>query len=135
MIEIRSILIPALTSAIKTATGLKVYDDLPIHLINTAIFPHVNISDIYVSENGPKNAYNYEVNILLEVVHNNISSLATLHSDMNKVLGIVNNSSPFALTGGYTIMDCRLNNTTTTKASIEKGFVNIGIIRLIFRIK
>ena len=109
MIEPRAILIPALTTALKTATGLKVYDSLPIHQVNTSVFPHVNITDIAVTEDGPKTQFHYVVNVLLEVVHNNINTLQTLYSDMDKVLSIVTNGSPFALSGGYSIMDCQLN--------------------------
>lgn len=135
MIEIRTILIPALKSALITATGLTVYDSLPIHLDGTEKTPCINISDVYVDEDGPKNQYHYNVNVLLEVIHKSQSSLQPLYTSMNKVLGIINNRVPFELTGGYEIMDCRLNNTTTTKATTAKGLINIGIIRIVFRIK
>lgn len=135
MIEVRSLLVPSLTTAINTATGLKVYDGLPIYNINTAVFPHVNISDIHIQEDGPKNLLQYKVNVLIEVCHNRITTLDTLYQDMNKILGFVNNGAPFAIGGLHVIMDCQLDMTTTTKAETEKGLVNVGVIRLIFRIQ
>ena len=135
MVEIRSILIPALKTALVTATGLTVYDSLPIHLDGTEKTPCINISDIYDEEDGPKNKFHYNVNILLEVIHKSQTTLQTLYTSMNLVKGIVNNRVPFALTGGYEIMDCRLVNSTTTKATTAKGLMDIGIIRLVFRIK
>ena len=135
MIEVRSILVPQLTAALVTATGLKVYDGLPIYNAKTAVYPHINISDIHVSEDGPKNTLQYKVQILLEVCHNKIYTMDTLYQDMNKVMGLVNNGSPFAIGGGHVIMDCQLNAATTTKAETEHGEINIGAIRLIFRIQ
>ena len=135
MIEIRSILIPALKTALTTATNLTVYDSLPIHLDGTEKTPCINISDIYDEEDGPKNQYHYTVNVLLEVVHKARPTMETLHESMNSVKGIINNRTPFALTGGYEIMDCRLTNSTTTKATTAKGLMDIGIIRIVFRIK
>lgn len=135
MNDVRSILITALTSSLATATGRKVYGQMPIHLEGTKVFPHIEISDISIQEDGQKNNFQYTVNVLLEIVHKNLASLSTLYNDMNNVKGIVNNSVPFSLTGGYSIMDCRLVVDNTTQASKEKDNFDIGLIRLIFRIK
>jgi hypothetical protein len=134
MIEIRSILIPALTSALQTATGLKVYDGIPIHLFGTLVFPRIEISDVFVSEDGPKNSFQYTVNVLLEIQHKNIKTMETLYSDMDKVKSLINNRSPFTLASPYEIMDCVLNNSTTSKATVNSDLIDIGIIRLVFRI-
>lgn len=135
MKDIRSILIPALTTAITTATGRKVYDSMPIQLFGTAIYPCVNISDVFVEEDGPKNSFQYRASVMIEVVHKGLQSLTSLYTDMDNVLSIVNNGVPFALASPYKIMDCTLNTSTTTKATTDKGLVDIGIIRLIFRIQ
>lgn len=135
MNDIRSILITGLKSALATATGRKVYGDMPIQLEGTKVFPHISISDIFVQEEGPKNKYHYNANVLIEIVHKQLASMGTMHNDLNNALSIVNNAVPFALTGGFSIMDCRLNTSTTTSASVGKDLVDVGIIRLIFRIK
>lgn len=135
MNDIRNILITALKSSLATATGRKVYGELPIQLEGTKVFPHISISEVFVQEEGPKNAYHYNANVLIEIVHKQLTTMATLYNDLNNALEVVNNAVPFALTGGYEIMDCRLNTNTTTKSSIGKDLVDVGIIRLIFRIK
>jgi len=135
MTDVRTILITALTAALATATGRKVYGQMPIHLDGTKVYPHIEISDISIQEDGPKNNYQYVVNVLLEIIHKNLSSMSTLYNDMNNVKGIINNSVPFSLTGGYNIMDCRLQVDNTTQASKERDNFDIGIIRLIFRIE
>ena len=118
-----------------TATGRTVYADDPIQLGNTLMFPHIAISDVFVQEDGPKTAFHYNANVLIEIVHKNLKSLKTLHDDINNVLSIVGNGSPFALDSPYEIMDCTLNNVTTTKATNDRGLMDAGIVRLIFRIK
>ena len=135
MIEIRSILLPKLTAALSAATGRKIYDGLPIQLFGTAIYPCINISDILVEEDGTKTAFHYKANVLIEVVHKGLHSSSVLYDDMNKVMSILNNVVPFELDEPYKIMDCQLNTSTTTKATTEKGLVDIGIIRIIFRIQ
>jgi len=135
MNDIRTILLTALAASLATATGRKVYKDMPIHLEGTKVYPHIAISDVFVQEEGPKNGYQYNVNVLIEIVHKDLASMATLYNDMNNAMGIINNTVPFSLTGGYSIMDCRLNTNTTTQASNERGNFDIGIIRLIFRIE
>lgn len=135
MNDIRNILITALKSSLATATGRKVYGEMPIQLEGTKVFPHISISEVFVQEEGPKNAYHYNANVLIEIVHKQLTTMATLYNDLNNALGVVNNAVPFALTGGFSIMDCRLNTSTTTTSNIGKDLVDVGIIRLIFRIK
>ena len=135
MNDVRSVLITGLKAALATATGRKVYGDTPIQLEGTKVFPRIDITDILVTEEGPKNAYHYTANVLIEIVHKQLTSMATMHNDLNNALSIVNNAVPFTLTGGYSIMDCRLNTSTTTSASVDKQLVDVGLIRLIFRIK
>lgn len=135
MNDVRQTLITALTSSLATATGRKVYGQMPIHLEGTKVFPHILISDISIQEDGQKNNFQYTVNVLLEIVHKNLASLATLYNDMNNVKGIVNNAVPFTLSGSYSIMDCRLVVDNTTQASKERDNFDIGLIRLIFRIE
>ena len=135
MIEVRSILLPALKAALQTATGLIVYDSLPIYLDGTEKTPCINVSDVYVEEDGPKNKYHYTVNILLEVIHKAQSTMQPMLTSMGAVMGLLNNRAPFTLPAGNEIMDCRLVNSTTTKATTAKGLMDIGLIRIVFRIK
>jgi hypothetical protein len=135
MNDIRNILITALKTSLATATGRKVYGDMPIQLEGTKVFPHISISEVFVQEEGTKIAYIYNANVLIEIVHKQLTTMATMYNDMNNALSVVNNAVPFTLTGGFSVMDCQLNTSTTTTASIGKDLVDVGIIRLIFRIK
>lgn len=135
MNNVSFILTTALATALRTVTGRTVYQDNNIQLDKTLMFPHIAISDVFITEDGPKTSLHYRAEVLLEVVHKQISSMAVLHSDINNVLSIVNNGVPFALESPFEIMDCTLNNVATTKATNERGLMDIGLIRLIFRIK
>lgn len=126
------ILLKALVPAIATATGRTVYTRAPK---DTATYPYIYISDYYQEENGPKNSYQYEVDLLIQVLHKDQTSLTAFYDDIDDILGIINNAVPFALDSPYTVMDCRLNNTSTTEYMSEVGVINAGLIRIQFRIK
>lgn len=134
MNDVRGALIQGLQIALATATGRKVYGDMPIQLEGTKVFPHISISDCLIQEDGTKNAYHYTADVLIEIVHKQLTTMATIHKDLNNALSIVNNAVPFSI-APYQIMDCRLNTSTTTTATVNKELVDVGIIRLIFRIK
>lgn len=134
MNDVRGALIQGLQTALATATGRKVYGDMPIQLQGTKVYPHISISDCLIQEDGTKNAYHYTANVLIEIIHKQLTTMGTMHRDLNNALSVVNNAVPFAISP-YEIMDCRLNTSTTTTASIDKELVDVGLIRLIFRIK
>lgn len=129
---LHKILLKALVPAIATATGRTVYTRAPK---DTAAYPYIYISDIYQEEDGPKNSYQYKIDLLVQVLHKDQTSLDAFYDDIDDVLSIINNAVPFALDSPYTVMDCRLNNTSTTEFMSEVGVINAGLIRVLFRIK
>lgn len=132
MKDVRKILITGLISAINTATGRTAYTVLPKSA--NISYPYTFISDAYQSEVGAKDSFEYEVDVLVQVVYKDVNDLSDLYTDMDNILSIVNNDNPFSLTGGLTILECKLNNSTTTSIQNESGNLEIGLIRIIFNI-
>jgi hypothetical protein len=126
-------LLTALLPAIKTATGKDAYSRMPKEAGIT--YPYIYISDKYQREIGPKTSMQYEVDILIQVVYMNATSLSLLHTDLDAIMGIVNNSVPFALASPYKIMDCTLVSMNDMESETETGTLNIGLVRLLFNIE
>lgn len=133
MKDIRQILLTTLVPALATATGKNVYTRMP-KAIN-AVYPYIYISDIYQEEVGSKTSYIYRLDVLIQIIYQDVDSLVNLFADMNNVLSIVNNGSPFALDSPHKVMSCELNNSTTTEFQTETGTQNVGLIRLLFNIE
>jgi len=133
MKDIRKILLTALVPALATATGRNVYTRIP--KAAAVVYPYIYISDIYQEEIGPKTSYIYKLDVLIQIIYQDVDSLNNLFADMDNVLSIVNNGSPFSLTSPYKVMSCELNNSTTTEFQTETGTQNVGLIRLLFNIE
>ena len=129
-------LLTALVAAIKTA--------LPAMTVRTkmidadtatnAAYPYIYISDVFQTENGPKDQYFYSVELLIQVVYKDVTSLNDLYTTQNAVLGIFNNPKPFSLTGNFEIMENNLVNSNDAEVKIDTGTLNIGLIRMNFDI-
>lgn len=133
MKDIRNILLTALVPALATETGKNVYTRMPKAI--GSVYPYIYISDIYQEEVGPKTSYIYRLDVLIQIIYQDVDSLTGLFADMDNVLSIVNNGSPFALTAPHKVMSCELNNSTTTEFQTETGTQNVGLIRLLFNIE
>ncbi len=133
MNDCRKIVINALGAALETATGKTVYSKIPKQL--ASIFPYIHIAEVFMQEEGTKKDYQYKFDILIEICHKNEDSDSDLYSDMDKVCQVINNAVPFALTGEYSIMDMRLNNSVKTEVLTESGQIDVGAIRLIIRVE
>lgn len=134
MKDVRNILLTSLVPAIATATGKQCYTRIP--KAANVTYPYIYISDIYQSETGSKTSYIYELDVLVQIVYQDVSSLTGLFADMDNVLSLVKNGvAPFALSGGYVVMSCELNSSTTTEFETETGTENIGLIRMLFNIQ
>lgn len=133
MKDIRQILLTALVPALATATSRNVYTRIP--KAAGATYPYIYISDIYQEEIGPKTSYIYQLDVLIQVIYQDVDSLTGLFTDMNNVLSIVNNGSPFALSSPHKVLSCELNSSTTTEFQTETGTQNVGLIRLLFNIE
>lgn len=129
-------LLTALVSAIKTA--------LPTMTVRTkmidadtatnAAYPYIYISDVFQTENGPKDQYFYSIELLIQIVYKDVTSLNDLYTTQNAVLGIFNNPKPFSLTGNFEIMENNLVNSNDIEVKVETGTLNIGLIRMNFDI-
>lgn len=133
MKDLRQILLKALVPALKTATGKNVYSRMP--KAANIVYPYIYVGDIYDKEVGPKTSFTYEYDVQIMIVHKDLNDLAALFDDMDKVKGIVNNSTPFSLTEGFIIDSCTLGGSNNTDFETDTGIENIGIIRLLFYIR
>lgn len=134
MKDLRQILLTGLVPAFATATSKSVYTRIP-KAANVA-YPYIYISDIYQTETGPKTKYQYELDVLIQVIYQDVDDLGAMNTDIDNVLSIVKNGvTPFALSGGYKITSCELNNSTTDEFQTETGTQNVGIIRVLFNIE
>lgn len=132
MEDVRNVLLKSLVPALETATGKSVFTRIPK---DAATYPYIYISDIYQEEDGTKTEFHYRLDVLVQVLYKDATSLSGLFSDMTNVLSIINNGVPFELDDPHSIMDCTLNSSNTTEFQTETGTVNAGLIRIYFRIK
>jgi len=134
MKDVRNILLTALVPALKTATGKNVYTRIP--KAANVVYPYIYISDIYQSESGPKTNYQYELDVLVQVVYQDVEDLGAMFTDIDNVLSVVNNGSNLlALTNPYKVMSCELGSSTTTEFQTETGTQNVGLIRMLYNIE
>jgi hypothetical protein len=131
MKDIRKIVLDPLAAAIATATGRLVYDTIP----DPAVYPYIYISEAYLTEVGTKIKFQYELDVLVQVVHMGDISMGSLYNDMDDVLGIINNG-PCSLTlaSPYKVLQGTLNSSSTTEILTEIGKLQIGLIRINFLI-
>lgn len=133
MKDIRKILLTALVPALATATGKNVYTRMPKAI--GAVYPYIYISDIYMTEDGSKTSDVFDYDVLVQVIYQDSDSLIPLYDDMDKVVSIINHSTPFALSGGYKINKIELGSSNETEFKTETGTQNVGLIRLLFNIE
>jgi len=134
MKDVRNILLTALVPALKLATGRNVYTRIP--KAANVVYPYIYVSDIYQSEFGPKTNYQYELDVLVQVVYQDVEDLGVMFTDIDNVLSIVNNGANLlALASPYKVMSCELGSSTTTEFQTETGTENVGLIRILYNIE
>jgi hypothetical protein len=129
----RKIVLKALYTAIGTATGRTVYTKIPKQ--PAPMYPYIYISDVFMEEEGTKLSYQYKFQILIEVCHKDTISDDDIFNDMDDIAQLINNSVPFALESGYSIMDMRLVSSMKTEVLTETGSVDVGAIRIVIRVE
>ena len=97
-------------------------------------YPYIYIGEIYQNEDGPKNFYRYPVEMLLQVVYKDVTSLVDLYTTQNTVLGLINHPKPFSLTNNFEIIETELLSSNDAEVKIDSGVLNIGLIRIRFTI-
>lgn len=133
MTDCREIVLKALFTALGTATGRTIYTKIPKQA--APIYPYIHISDVFEEEEGTKTGYQYKFQILIEVCHKDELSDKSLFDDMSAVCGLINNGVPFALSGGFAIMDMRLVSSTQIEVLTDTGIVDVGAIRIVLRVE
>ena len=101
---------------------------------DNSAYPYIYIGNIYQTEVGPKNFYMYEVDLEIQVVYKDQTSLTSLYTTQNSVLGTIDNPKPFTLTNNFEIIETELLNSNDIEIKIDSGTLNIGSIRVKYTI-
>lgn len=121
-----SAILTALRTAIVTKiTGRNVYTIPP----KDTTFPYVWLSQPFMTEIGSKAGFIYRMELLIQVVHKDLSSLTPLLSDMQKIHELINNGQDLTVTG-YTVIEMNLLSTNRTRELYESMALDIGLIRI-----
>jgi hypothetical protein len=132
MKDCRTQLITGLITAIDAkSTGLTVYTKVP----KSIAYPFIYLTDIIDNENGPKNQFMYSYDVSLELVYKDLTDKAAMWTAVDKIKQIINNDSPFTITGGFKIMDMTLIDTTETEDLLNSQEVDTATIRVNFNIE
>jgi hypothetical protein len=132
MKDCRTQLITGLKTAIDAkSTGLTFYTKVP----KSVVYPFINITEIIDSENGPKNQFMYSYDVSIELVYKDLTDKAAMWTEVDKVKQIINNDSPFTITGSFIIMDMTLIDTTETEDLLNSQEVDVTTIRVNFNIE
>ena len=137
MKDVRKQLSIGLITAINAkSTGLTVYTKIPKgDALNPISYPFIYISEIYDYEDGPKNQFMYQYEVVLEVVYKDLNSKIAMWTTVDKIKQTINNNSPFTLTDNFKIMESTLISTEETETLINSQEVSTTIIRMNFQIE
>ena len=130
MKDLRQILYTPLVAKLAELTGRQVFTKMP----KESVFPYIFLSDFYQKESGPKDSFQYDVELLIQIRHKELTSLIPLTQDMDNVMSMINNDSPFELQAPFKIEQCTLISSNDTEILTETGTENIGLIRINFLI-
>lgn len=130
-------LLTALVAKVKTAIpGMIVRTKLnDFDISNNSGYPYIYIGDVYQNEEGTKIQYIYPLEVLIQVVYKDATSLTDLYTSQNAILGILIHPKPFGLTNNFEIMETILLNSNDSEIKIDSGTLNIGLIRIRFLIE
>lgn len=132
MNDARKQLIIGLKAAIDAkATGLTVYTKVP----KSASYPFIYIAEIYDTEDGPKNQFMYQYDVTIQLVYKDLTDKSDMWDDVSTIKELITNRSPFAITGGFSIMDATLIDTDETTDLMDSQEVDTTIIRVNFQIE
>ena len=121
-----SAILTALRTAITTKiTGRNVYTIPP----KSTTYPYIWLSQPFMTEIGSKAGFIYRMELLIQVVHKDLSSLTPLLSDMQKIHELINNGQDLTVTG-YTVIEMNLLSANRTRELYESMALDIGLIRI-----
>lgn len=113
------------TAIVTKITGRNVYTVPPKSLV----YPYVWLSQSFTQEIGPKGKFIYRVELLIQVIHKDLSSLTPLLGDMEKIHEIINNGQDLTISG-YTVIEINLLNTNRAENLSDSMRLDIGLIRI-----
>lgn len=131
--EILTALIAKLKTAMPTMKVRTKINDFNIS-DNTA-YPYVYVSDLYQTEIGPKNYHAYDVDVLIQIVYKDLTSLGNLYDAQNSVLGLFKIPESLTLTNNFTVQETILLSSTETEIQVDTGTLNIGLIRIKYTVE
>ncbi len=113
------------TAIVTKITGRNVYTVPPKSLV----YPYVWLSQPFTQEIGPKGKFIYRVELLIQVIHKDLSSLTPLLGDMEKIHEIINNGQDLTISG-YTVIEINLLNTNRAENLSDSMRLDIGLIKI-----
>jgi len=133
MRDARQALVTGLYTQLSAVTSTPVHARMPKS--SALQYPYIQIGDIYDEENGPKDSFMFEYDVLLNVVHKDISSLTPFYSDIDAVKGTINNNVPFALPAPFRILESTLTSSSNSEfESADGSIINVCAVRVLFKI-
>jgi len=134
MKDARTALVTGLYTALTSACNAGVYSRMPKAAdIN---YPYIQIGDIYDEENGPKDDFFFNYDVLINVVYKNQSSLAAFYADINNVKSTINNNVPFSIGSEFTILESTLISSSSSEFEDGDGAIlNVCAVRVNFYVQ
>jgi hypothetical protein len=130
MRDARKQIVSALITAL-SEVGVTVYTKVP----KDTAYPYIHISEIYQDENGPKNSFFYNYDILIQVVYKDLDSKVSLWNTVNSVLAIVKNDASLSLADDFEVMETTLISNSETEIMTDTGILDIGLIRILIKVE
>ena len=110
----------------------RVYTSVP----KGVVYPYVLVDDVFIDEDGPKGQFRYNADVRVEVVHKDEQSKIARLTDTNNILGLINNSTPFAMADNYKIEAVTLINKSESEIELnDSQKIQVSVIRMMFDIK
>jgi hypothetical protein len=126
--EILTALVAALKTALPTisvTTKKNWFEDDS----NTA-YPYIYIGEVNQTEDGAKNFFRYNVEMLIHVVYKDIIDLGAMYTTQNAVLGLIVPGKSLTLTNNFEIIETQLLSSNDIEVQVDAGILNVGLIRV-----
>ena len=102
---------------------------------DSVTYPYVYISDIFQTEEGSKSFPIYVVDLLIQVVHDDLTDLSSLWADQNAIAEIIQNKRDLILSNNFKLMSIELGQISETEIETDTGIMNIGLIRMLLKVE
>lgn len=96
---------------------------------NTA-YPYIYIGEVNQTEDGAKNFYRYNVEMLIHVVYKDVTDLGAMYTTQNSVLGLITAGKSLTLTNNFEIIDTYFLGSNDIEVQVDAGILNVGLIRV-----